>query len=40
MADKSFKAIFENNKIWVEKRLQENPDFFKILAKDQNPEFL
>lgn len=36
----SYKVIFENNKKWVEKKLGEDADFFKNLAKDQNPEYL
>ncbi len=36
----SYKIIFENNKKWVEKKLGEDADFFKNLAKEQNPEYL
>ena len=36
----SYKVIFENNKKWVEKKLGEDADFFKNLAKEQNPEYL
>ena len=36
----SYKVIFENNKKWVEKKLGEDADFFKKLAKEQNPEYL
>ena len=36
----SYKVIFENNKKWVEEKLSEDADFFKNLAKEQNPEYL
>ena len=36
----SYKVIFENNKKWVEEKLSEDADFFKKLAKEQNPEYL
>lgn len=38
--DNLYKNIFEANKKWVEKKNQEDPDFFHHLAKDQNPELL
>ena len=37
---KSYDIIFENNRKWVEAKITENPDFFKILAETQNPEYL
>ncbi|WP_417427791.1 carbonic anhydrase [Halpernia sp.] len=37
---KSYEAIFENNKKWLESKLTENKDFFKTLAASQTPEFL
>ncbi|WP_332018464.1 carbonic anhydrase [Kaistella sp.] len=37
---KSYEVIFENNKKWVEAKLAENPDFFKILSASQTPEYL
>ena len=37
---KSYEIIFENNKKWVESKLAENPDFFKILSASQTPEYL
>ncbi len=36
----TYESIFENNKKWVEKKKGENSDFFKELAKTQNPDFL
>ena len=36
----SYEKIFENNKKWVESKLAENKDFFKILSKTQTPDFL
>lgn len=38
--DELYKNVFEANKKWVEKKNIENPDFFKQLAEDQNPDFL
>lgn len=35
-----YKQILENNKKWVEDQLQVDPDFFKDLAKGQNPPLL
>ncbi len=32
--------IFENNRVWVKKKLAEDEDFFKRLAKGQKPEVL
>ena len=37
---KSYEVIFENNKKWLESKLDENKDFFKTLAASQTPEFL
>ncbi|HBR11499.1 MAG TPA: carbonic anhydrase [Chryseobacterium sp.] len=37
---KSYEAIFENNKKWVESKISENPEYFHQLAKTQNPEYL
>ena len=36
----TYKALLEGNKKWVEKKLEEDPDFFKDLAKGQNPQIL
>jgi len=36
----TYDQIFENNKKWIEQRLQENKDFFHELARDQNPDYL
>lgn len=32
--------VFENNKAWIQKKLNYNKDYFKDLVKGQNPEFL
>ena len=37
---KSYEAIFENNKKWVESKIAENPEYFHELAKTQTPDFL
>lgn len=37
---KSYEAIFENNRKWVESKISENPEYFHELAKTQNPEYL
>ena len=36
----SYKTIFENNRQWVERKTDEDKDFFKKLVKEQNPDFL
>jgi carbonic anhydrase len=36
----AYKELFENNKKWISKKTGTNKDFFRELAKDQNPEFL
>lgn len=36
----SYQELFENNRQWIEKKTGSNKDFFKQLAKDQNPEYL
>jgi carbonic anhydrase len=38
--DANYVRLFHNNKKWVEKKLTENPNFFKHLALQQSPEFL
>lgn len=35
-----YKKILENNKQWVQEKLNENPDFFKDLAEGQSPPLL
>lgn len=35
-----YKEIFENNKKWVEEKLNRDEDFFTNLYKEQNPRFL
>ena len=37
---KTYDAIFENNRKWVESQLENNPEFFKTLSATQTPEFL
>ena len=37
---KSYDAIFENNKKWVESQVANNSDFFKNLSATQTPDFL
>ncbi|HXC03817.1 MAG TPA: carbonic anhydrase [Bacteroidia bacterium] len=38
--NKLYQSLLDGNKIWVEARLKENPDFFKELALSQNPPVL
>ncbi len=38
--EKQLKQIFLNNKKWVAKKLSDDPEYFKKLAKGQKPEFL
>lgn len=38
--EKSYKKLLENNKEWVTKQLNINPDYFEDLAKGQSPEYL
>ncbi|SEF95623.1 carbonic anhydrase [Halpernia humi] len=38
--EKSYTTIFENNKKWLESKLEKDQDFFKILAQTQTPEYL
>lgn len=35
-----FNQIFENNKVWVAKKTQTDPDYFTKLSQGQHPEFL
>ncbi|GAA4836867.1 carbonic anhydrase [Algivirga pacifica] len=35
-----YSEVFENNKKWIESKLEKDKDFFKKLAKEQNPDFL
>jgi carbonic anhydrase len=34
------KTVFENNETWINQKLDKNPDYFKELAKGQNPDIL
>lgn len=34
------KILFENNQNWVESKTAQNPNYFKHLAKDQDPHYL
>ena len=34
------KTLFENNKRWADGIKEKDPDFFKKLSKQQNPEYL
>ena len=36
----SYSKIFEENRLWVERKTQANPEYFTNLAKGQKPEFL
>jgi carbonic anhydrase len=36
----SYQEIFENNRLWVEKKSASDKDFLKKLSKDQDPDFL
>jgi len=35
-----YQRIFENNRRWIASKTENDKDFFKKLAKDQNPDFL
>jgi carbonic anhydrase len=35
-----FKELFDNNRAWAKKRLEEDPKFFEKLANLQSPEFM
>ena len=37
---KRYNKVLEGNKRYVEKKLAENPDYFKILSAGQNPKYL
>jgi len=37
---KTLKYIFDSNRAWAENVVREEPDFFDILSKEQNPEYL
>lgn len=37
---KELKILFDNNKNWVIGKTSQNPDYFKDLAKDQDPLYL
>lgn len=36
----SYKEIFENNRKWIERKKSENTNFFEMLSKSQNPDYL
>jgi len=40
MQTKFYKKLIANNKEWVAKKINENPDFFENLAKGQQPPLL
>lgn len=35
-----YKSLLEGNKLWVQEKLRENPEFFKNLLKGQHPQVL
>jgi carbonic anhydrase len=35
-----YRSLLEGNKLWVEQKLKEDPDFFNNLAKGQEPQVL
>jgi carbonic anhydrase len=37
---KILKPLFDNNRRWAKRIVQEKPDFFELLATQQNPEYL
>ena len=37
---KNLPQLFENNRNWATRIKEEDPDFFKKLSKEQNPEYL
>ncbi len=37
---KSYEAIFESNRKWIESKLAEDKDFFKTLSTTQTPDYL
>lgn len=38
--EKTYQKLLSNNKEWVEKQLNQNPQYFEDLAKGQSPEYL
>lgn len=38
--EKSYKKLLSNNKKWVVKQLNQNPNYFEDLSKGQSPEYL
>ncbi len=38
--NRSIQKLFEQNEIWAEQRLAEDPEYFSSLAKQQSPKFL
>ncbi len=36
----SYTKLLSGNRAWVDKKVKEDPEFFKMLAKGQNPEVL
>ncbi|PJZ53836.1 SulP family inorganic anion transporter [Leptospira adleri] len=40
VAQQDYQKLFENNRIWVEEKLNQNPDYFKNLALGQAPQYL
>lgn len=37
---KTLKVLFENNREWVQKKTQKDPDYFRHMAKAQDPKYL
>ena len=37
---RKLKNLFENNKRWAARTSENDPEFFKILSMQQNPEYL
>ena len=39
-SDKTLEQLFKNNRQWAEKRIKQDPDFFKRLVNQQAPKYL
>ena len=39
-SDKTLEQLFKNNRQWAEKRIQQDPSFFKRLVNQQAPKYL
>src|SRR5271166_2177103 len=37
---RTLRHLFDNNRVWADHILQQDPDFFRVLSRQQSPNYL